>query len=91
MAEALLVLKMVLPTLTLLPEVAWHFVQDMTESELRQAVVLVVQHAADLYPSTNWIALLRTARQRWCEDCDGTGKTESNQGYAMRCGCRTRR
>lgn len=87
--ESLLVLRTVLPTITLAPELASHFLQDMTEKQLREAVVLVITHAADIYPSTNWIALLRTARQRWCKGCDGTGRTTTVTGYETRCGCRS--
>ena len=87
-AECLLVLRMVLPTFALRPEVAWQFLQDLTEAELREAVVLVIHHAADIYPSTNWIALLRTAQQRGCETCQGTGRRETVTGFETRCECR---
>ena len=87
-AECLVVLKMVLPTFTLRPEVAWQFLQDLTEAEVREAVVLTIQHAAEIYPSTNWIALLRTAARRWCTACDGTGRYETSTGFEKRCDCR---
>lgn len=90
-AESLLLLKTVVPTLTLSPEVAGHFLQDMTDTELRESVVLIVQHVVDLYPSTNWIALLRTARQKWCSLCQGTGRYDSITGYETKCVCRQRR
>ena len=89
-AESLLVLKQAFPTMELQPELAWHFLQDMSEADLRQAVVDVIVHQAEIYPSTPWIAILRTARQRFCQTCGGTGKTESETGYEMRCACRRR-
>ena|SRR3990167_9369912 len=90
-AECLLLLRHVFPTCQLAPEVAWHFLRDLTDAQLREATVLIIQSLSEVYPSTPWIAVLRTARQRFCRVCHGSGKTESETGYDMRCqGCRRR-
>lgn len=83
-------LKQACPSLSVSPELAWHFLQDMTDDELREATTLIIQNLAEVYPSTNWIAMLHTARQKWCRDCHGTGRYESSNGYDRRCSCRER-
>lgn len=87
-AECLLVLRKAIPSMEIDPELASHFLQDMDEEELRDAVVLVIQHQSEIYPNMPWIALLREAKRRWCSACEGTGKVESSVGYEIRCACR---
>ena len=60
-AECLLVLNQAFPSMTLSPELAWHFLQDLDERALRQAVADLIQTKHEVYPSTNWIAELREA------------------------------
>ena len=87
-AECLLVLREAFPTCQLSPQASWHFLQDLTDEQLREATVLTILHLAEVYPSTGWIGVLRQARQQWCERCGGTGEVVSETGYEVRCGCR---
>ena len=48
------------PTFQLDPEFAWEMLCDLPDRIIERAVLTLIQTQAEVYPSTNWIALIRT-------------------------------
>ena len=48
------------PTFQLDPEFVWEMLCDLPDRIIERAVLTLIQTQTDVYPSTNWIALIRT-------------------------------
>ena len=87
LADALLMLKTVFPLLEVQPEVTWAFLQELSDEEVRAAVVEIIR--THRYPTANWIGLIYSTAKR-CPKCGGEGTYENSMGYEVRCSCHGR-
>ena len=87
MAEALLMLKTVFLSLELRPDIAWEFLKDLRDDQVKAAVGEIIQTKVEIYPGTNWIALIRSVATR-CRKCNGKGSYVSETNYDIPCDCK---
>lgn len=63
LAKSLALLQQAFPTLSLHPAFAWTMLNDLSDRALSEAVLRLIQTHVQVYPGTNWIALIRSVSQ----------------------------
>lgn len=86
MAKSLALLTRAFPTIQVDAEFIWEMLSDLPDQEVEMAVLEIVQTRADFYPSTNWVALIRSVATR-CRRCNGRGRYVSASNYEIICDC----
>ena len=79
-------IKKVFPTLSLEPDFVCSMLSDLTDEAVMRATLEIIQTRVEIYPGTNWIALIRSVASR-CRICDGKGVYVSETGYEIQCKC----